>query len=207
MRYVPALPILLLLTPIALTGQDNTATANNAGRTYKVPLQIQKAEGDGDNLKLSADMMPNLFRQTVAPSPDSCPVSLRARRQGSVRMHYAGEQQERTPAQRLDVTFHNSQERNVTSMGLVVHGYDGSLQMMPADGARRNSHSLSKRIDLNISVIGGRNSNTELTMRQFGTVSRIDVESIEFADGTSWKSSEPGACSFAPDLYMLVSSR
>jgi hypothetical protein len=92
-------------------------------------------------------------------------------------------------------------------MGLVVHGYDGSLQMMPADGARRNSHSLSKRIDLNISVIGGRNSNTELTMRQFGTVSRIDVESIEFADGTSWKSSEPGACSFAPDLYMLVSSR
>jgi hypothetical protein len=207
MRYVPALPILLLLTPIALIGQDSAAKANSAGKTYKVPLQIQKAEGNGDNFKLSSDVMQNLFRQIAAPSPVSCPVSLRARRQGSVSMHYAGEQQERTPTQRLDVTFHNSQERNVISMGLVVHGYDGSLQMMPADPIRRNSHNLSKKIDLNITVVGGRNTSTELTMRQFGTVSRIDVESIEFADGTSWKSSEPGTCSFAPDLYMLVSSK
>jgi hypothetical protein len=123
-------------------------------------------------------------------------------------MHYAGEQQgDRTPAQRLEVTVHNSQARNVVSMGLRVHGYDGSVQMMPADTVRRDSHSLSRRIDLNISVLGRRYASTDLTMRQFGTVSRIDVESVDFADGTNWKSSGAGACSFTPDLYMLVSSR
>jgi hypothetical protein len=207
MRYVPALSVLLLLTPIALTGQDNAATANNSGKTYKVPLQMQKAEGD-DNFKLSADTMASFLRQTVPPSPDSCPVSLRARRQGSVMMHYAGEQpQDRTPAQRLEVTVHNSQARNVVSMGLRIYGYDGSLRMMPADTIQKNSHELSRRIELDLSVLGRRHASTELTMRQFGTVSRIDVETIEFADGTSWRSSEPGACSFTPDLYMLVSSR
>ena len=207
-KMTAALSVLLLLTPIALTGQDNAATANNSGKTYKVPLQIQSAEENGDTFKLSADMTPNLFRQNAPPSSDGCPVSLRARRQGSVMMHYAGEQQgDRTPAQRLEVTVHNAQARNVVSMELRVHGYDGSLQMMPAGTIRKNSHNLSRRVDLNISVLGRRYASTDLTMRQFGTVSRIDVESVEFADGTSWKSSEAGVCSFTPDLYMLVSSR
>lgn len=208
MRYLPALSALLLLTPLSLAGQGATTKANSSGKTYKVPLEIQKAEGSSDNFKLSADMTPNLFRQGGPPSGDGCPVNLRARRQGSVVMHYAGEQQgDRTPAQRLEVTVHNSQARNIVSMGLRVHGYDGSLQMMPADTVRRDSHGLSRRIDLNISVLGRRYASTDLTMRQFGTVSRIDVESVEFADGTSWNSSEAGACSFTPDLYMLVNSR
>jgi hypothetical protein len=208
MRSISAMPLLLLLAPGMISAQNSAAgTGNAAGTVYKAPLQIQQKDKAQKSFPLSGSGTPSLYRQSAPPSADSCPVSLRARRQGAVIMHYAGDQQpDRTPSQTLEVIFFNSQPRNVVSAVLRVHGYDASVQMMPANTIRKGSHDLSRTIDVNISVVERRWASTDLTMRQFGTVSRIDVESVEFADGTSWKASEQGLCSFTPDLYMLVSS-
>ena len=207
MQSVRALPLLLLLAPVVLCGQDTAAKANRTGKVYKVPQQIQESKA-GERYRLSADATPSLFRQNAPPSGDSCPVSLRARRQGSAVMHNAGDQRpDGAPVQQLEVTLINSQARNVVSAVLRVHGYDGSIRMMPADPIRRGSHELSRTVDLNLSVLGKRSASTDLTMRRFAAVSRIDVESVDFADGTSWKAEEEGMCSFTPELLMLVDSR
>lgn len=207
MRSVPGVPLLLLMAPLALCGQDNPAKANHAGKVYKVPEQVQAAVS-GERYKMGADGAPSLFRKNIPPSGDVCPVSLQARRQGAVVMRNTGdEQQDRTPAQQLELTLFNSHRRNVVSVVLKVHGYDGSVQMMPADPIRRGSHDVSRTVEVNLSVLGGRSASTDLTMRKFAAVSRIEVESIAFADGTSWRAAEPGQCSFTPELYMLVGSR
>ncbi len=197
MRSVPEMSLLLLLSPLALCGQDNAAKANDAGKVYKVPQH------------LSADVAPSLFRKIAPPSAGTCPVSLQARRQGTVAMQNAKDSQpDRTPAQQLQLTLINySHTRNVVSAVLKVYGYDGSVQVMPADPIRRGSREVSRTIEVNLSVLGGRSATTDLTMRKFAAVSRIEVESVEFADGSSWKAAEQGLCSFTPELYMLVGSR
>jgi hypothetical protein len=196
------------LAPAGLCGQSNPAKANDPGKVYKVPQQMQSAES-GNHSKLSAEATPSLFRKDVPPSPDSCPVNLEAWRQGSVVMKNANDgQPDRTPAQQLQLTLTNySQTRNVVSAVLKVYGYDGSVQAMPADPVRRGKGELSKTVEVSLTVLGGRSASTDLTMRKFGTVSRIEVESVEFADGTSWRAAEQGLCSFTPKLYMLVGSR
>lgn len=209
MRYVSALPLLLLLCPCVMSGQSNSAKTGDAmGTLYKIPVQIQNADGAPEKFKLTRDLSSNQFRQNPPVSPDSCPVSLRAQRQGQAVTRYAGDQQpEPMPTQWLEVIFFNSQARNVVSASLRVHGYGPSARMMPADSAQRGSQEITKNVDLKISVLGEGRASTELTMRHFAAVSRIDIEELEFADGTSWKASETGACSFTPNLFMLVSSR
>jgi hypothetical protein len=209
MRYVSALPLLLLLGSGVMSGQNNTAKAGDStGTVYKVPLQIQKTDRTGENFKLSGQTSPSQFQPSAPASPDSCPVSLRAQRQGQAVTRYARDQQpEPMPTQWLEVTFFNSQARNVVSALLKVHGYGPSARMMPADSAQRESQEIEKNVDMKISVLGQGRASTELTMRHFAAVSRIDIEELEFADGTSWKASETGACSFTPNLFMLVSNR
>ena len=172
---------------------------------YEVPQQLQTPTDA--RYKLSADTAPSLFQKNVPRSPDVCPVSLRAQRQGTAVMHNAGDpSQDRTPAQRLELTLFNAHTRNVVSAVLKVHGFDGSVQVMPADPIRKGGHEVTRTIELNLSVLSMHSASTDLTMRSFGMVSRIEVESVGFADGTSWKAAEQGMCSYSPDLYMLVGS-
>jgi hypothetical protein len=207
MRCVPGLSLLLLLAPVVLCGQDAAAKANRPGTMYEVPLQLQTPE-TGARYKLSAENAPSQFQRNSPPSADVCPVSLRAQRQGTAVMRNTGDQrQDSTPAQRLELTLVNAHMRNVVSAVIKVHGLDGSVQAMPVDPIRRGAHEVTRTIALNVSVLSMRSASTELTMRSFGTVSRIEVESVEFADGTSWKAAEQGLCSFTPELYMLVGSR
>jgi hypothetical protein len=194
------------MAPVALCGQDTAAKGNHSGKMYEVPLQLQTPE-TGARYKLSADTSPSLFSKNVPPSADVCPVSLRAQRQGMAVIRNTGDQrQDSTPEQRLELTLTNSHMRNVVSAVIKVHGLNGAVQVMPADPIRR-AHESTRTIALNVSVLSMHSASTELMMRSFGTVSRIEVESVEFADGTSWKAAEQGMCSFAPELYMLVGSR
>lgn len=174
---------------------------------YEVPLQLQ-SPGTGERYQLSPDAAPSIFQKNIASSADVCPVSLRAQRQGTAVMHNAGDHQpDRAPMQQLELTLTNAHTRNVVSAVIKVHGFDGSVRAIPADPIRRGSHELTRTVELNLTVLGKHSASTDLTVQRFGTVSRIDVESVEFADGTSWRAAEQGLCSFTPDLYMLVGSR
>ncbi|WP_035348461.1 hypothetical protein [Edaphobacter aggregans] len=207
MRSFSAVELLLVLAPVALSGQDNAAKKDDSGKVYKVPLQLQTPEG-GDRYKLSKDIALGLFQQITPPSANACPVSLRIQPQGTVTMYNTGDEgQGRTPGLRLALTVYNWYAGNVVSSVIKVYGFDGSVQTMPVDPIRRESHEVSRTLTLNLSVLGKRWASTELTMQKFGPVRRIEVQSVEFADGTSWKAAEQGLCSFKPELLMLVGSR
>jgi hypothetical protein len=47
----------------------------------------------------------------------------------------------------------------------------------------------------------------ELSLAHFSAIQTIDVNSVTYADGSTWHASSPGACSVAPSLIMRISAQ
>ena len=50
-------------------------------------------------------------------------------------------------------------------------------------------------------------ASSDLSLSRFTAVTSVDLNSITYADGTTWHTSSPAACSITPDLIMLVAAR
>ena len=51
---------------------------------------------------------------------------------------------------------------------------------------------------------GNSSSSRELSFGHFSTIKTIDVNSVPYADGSTWRASSPGAFSVAPGLIMRI---
>jgi hypothetical protein len=55
-------------------------------------------------------------------------------------------------------------------------------------------------------VKGNRPITTDLSLSHFTAVTSIDLDSITYADGSTWRSASAGACSVVPDKRMLIAA-
>jgi hypothetical protein len=80
---------------------------------------------------------------------------------------------------------------------------------MPATQSAADSSdgTITRTVHLDLSLDPNANVSADLTLKSFTTVSRIDLDAIDYADGSSWQSSTSQTCRIAPDLLMLVASR
>jgi hypothetical protein len=100
----------------------------------------------------------------------------------------------------------NLQGKNITGVIVRVQGYDARLQLFPV---RRMSPAgkMTKTVSLKLNVSGGKNGETDVTAERFGSISRIYLESMQYADGTEWRADGEQPCYVEPDLLMLVAGR
>jgi hypothetical protein len=63
-----------------------------------------------------------------------------------------------------------------------------------------------KTVDVALDVKGNSSASRELSFAHFSTIRTIDVNSVTYADGSTWHASSPGACSVAPSLIMRISA-
>jgi hypothetical protein len=65
---------------------------------------------------------------------------------------------------------------------------------------------LAKTVDVVLDVKGKSEASSDLSLNRFTAVTSIDLNSITYADGNTWHTPSPEACSITPDLIMLVAS-
>ena len=136
----------------------------------------------------------------------NCPVGLRAQRQGQSNMVVVDGSQRYVYSPRVRLLFDNWLPNAIVAMTLTVRGYDAKARVSPVDRGAERSSELTKTVNLNLSVAGRMKASADVTIRPLATVSRVDLESVEYADGTRWSASAGKTCRVVPDLLMLVGS-
>jgi hypothetical protein len=149
-----------------------------------------------------------------------CPIEMEARHamQTPVGMNAAGNDGSRQgPAinapraqaapqlQRLRLTLTNPSPRDIVSAQFTAHGFSNKLRAMELS-AGSNEPDLAKTIDLDLGVKGKGHASSDLSLNHFAAVTSIDLNSITYADGTTWRSPSPAACSITPSMVMLVAA-
>lgn len=134
----------------------------------------------------------------------SCPVGLVAQQQGTGSMIQIKDRS-RTAGQPLELRWDNHRAKDIVRASLLIRGYDASLRLLPAGAP--NIPQRKKVFDLKLQLSGNGKATTDFAARSFATVSSIELQSVEYADGSQWHLSPGERCSIAPNNLVLVGQR
>ena len=107
--------------------------------------------------------------------------------------------------QRLQLTLTNPSSRDIVSAEFTAHGFSNKPRAMELS-AGSNAPDLAKTIEIALGVKGKGHASRDLSLNHFTAVTSIDLNSITYADGTTWRAPSPAACSITPNLAMLVAA-
>jgi hypothetical protein len=105
------------------------------------------------------------------------------------------------------MTLTNSNPHAIVGMQITVHGFPAKARVIPTLSTESDTSELKQTIDLKINVGSNQNASTDLRLRAFTAVRLLDVDSVDYADGSTWHASTHQTCHVEPDGFMLVSNR
>jgi hypothetical protein len=195
MNRVAALLLMVLVSPCGVIGQSLSP---------KAEAPVGAAGINLGNVQFSA----STFTRQPSVLGSNCPVELRAQPAGGGNMAYAnGPQKDMAYTSRVHLIFGNRKSREIVAVRVTVRGLAPWARVVPMDSGAQASHELAKTVDLKLNVPTGKNGERDVTLKSFASITRVDLESVEYADGTSWKASAMQSCHIVPELFMLVGSR
>jgi hypothetical protein len=107
------------------------------------------------------------------------------------------------PYQLLHLTMTNFLSQDIVSAQITVHGFSDKWRVIPLSN-ESPAPDLAKTVDVALNVKGNGHASSDLSLSRLTAVAAIDVNSVTYADGSTWHTSSPGACSVTPDGFMLV---
>jgi len=147
----------------------------------------------------------------MAPADPACPVSFSAKRGGTggfvaVKPGQKSEDGKGFSQQvRLSVADDKSHS-SVVEAQVTVHGASPRPQVMPVSRARNSPAQISRNMNISFTRSGFGDIGADLALPGYTAVFSIDIDSVTYADGSTWKSAE-GMCRVIPDGMMLISAR
>ncbi len=184
MKPISILPLAIVLATTSAIGQDTVLhrSAKPASLTLSSPRT------------LSAD----------------CPVDLKVNHGPSFQKRDTdyGPFTPPTPAvqeQRIQLIMTNPSPKEIVGAQITVHGFSDKWRAIPLASAT-STPDLTKRVNIALKLKGNDHASSDLSLRRFTSVAYVDLDSLTYADGATWKVSSPGACSVTPDPLMLVSA-
>jgi hypothetical protein len=154
----------------------------------------------------------SMFGQSFTPppriDPSKCPVGLEADQNGTL-VGYKNAQSD--PADDVDQRFSKRFDFKVTNFlpheivgaEITAHGFSYKRRIIPISDATPN---IWKTVDVALNVKGNSSASRELSFARFSSIRTFDVNSVTYADGSTWHASSPGACSVAPNGLMRISA-
>jgi hypothetical protein len=143
-----------------------------------------------------------------APAGSSCPVAFSAK-QGSGGGLVATRKPEPSQpqiSQSIFLSLSDTHSAAVTGAHVTVHGLTLKSRLVLVGSGADGAAQISRPLSVSFSRDAMGNTGADLLLGGFTAVFSIDVDSITYADGSTWKSSE-GLCRVIPDPMMLVSAR
>ena len=107
--------------------------------------------------------------------------------------------------QRIQLTMTNPSPKEIVSAQITIHGFSDKWRAVPLAGAT-DTPDLRKRVNIDLNVKGNDHASSDLSLHRFTAVAYVDLDSLTYADGATWKASSPSVCSVSPELLMLVSA-
>jgi hypothetical protein len=133
---------------------------------------------------------------------NSCPVSLRARQSAAALQREVSASRPKGIAQLLHLTIPGAEAKRVMTASVTVHGFSGSLRMMEVAGTGSESDA-ARTLEVRFSPGGGEVS-ADIWAPGLTAVRSIDLNSVTYSDGSTWKLAAGSSCSSLVDGMMLI---
>jgi hypothetical protein len=157
----------------------------------------------------TASMFGQSLTQPPRIDPSKCPVGLEVDRSSGLfeyknaRAVPEGDVAPKTE-QWFDLRMTNFLPHEIVNAQITAHGFSYKWRVIPVSAA---TPDIWKTMDVALDVKGNGSASRELSFAHFSTIRTIDVNSVTYADGSTWHASSPGACSVAPSLFMRISAQ
>jgi hypothetical protein len=142
--------------------------------------------------------------QSDVSTADGCPVGLSAERRSDFGMRLADNGPVSEPAQGLHINLMNLSSR-IESAEITVYGVTSRASIMPVGGAASNE--VSKTFVLHPGVVSKESQEATVWMRDVGALTRVELKSLTYVDGSGWRESEGSKCRAVPSLFVLVGTK
>ena len=105
------------------------------------------------------------------------------------------------PAQGLHVSLMNLSSR-IESAEITVYGVTPHASVVPVGAAASNE--ISKTFLLHPEEVSKGLQEATVWMRDVGALTRLELKSLTYVDGSTWKESEGSRCGAVPSLFVPV---
>ena len=142
---------------------------------------------------------------TTQPDNTGCPVGFYASRKATGQIMSAGDTRQAGPAaQGLHLMLNRVAEPGIESIEVTVYGVSSKARVLPAGPPPTD---VSKTFSLTRQP--GSNSLTEadVWMHNVGSLSHVDLISIHYSDGTTWRTTQDLKCRAIPSNFLLVEAK
>jgi hypothetical protein len=174
-----------------------------------IVLATASAIGQDTVVLRSPQTTPSILMQPRTPGAD-CPVGLKVNHGPSFQKRDTDYGPFAPPApkvqeQRIQLTMTNPSPKEIVSAQITVYGFSDKWRAIPLSGAK-DTPDLRKTVSLVLNVKGNNHASSDLSLHRFTSVAYVNLDSLTYADGATWKASSAAACSVTPDPLMLVSA-
>ena len=138
-----------------------------------------------------------------------CPVGLEVEQNGSLVAYSnaksgSADDVDQRFSKRFDFTVTNLLPHEIVAAEITAHGFSYKWRIIPVSNATPN---IWKTVDVALEVKGNSSASRELSFARFSSIRSFDVNSVTYADGSTWHASSPGACSVVPSGLMRISGQ
>ena len=148
------------------------------------------------------------FEAAIDDSLEGCPVAMEAKRLGGGDMVKVRGSADREPGQRIRLRLRETGgSARVIGARVAVRGTDGKPRMSTLASSGSKAGEVTRVVSLNFRDHGESWAAADLLLRGLTSVSRVKLESLSYADGTTWESKRGSSCVVAPDPLMLIVAR
>jgi hypothetical protein len=130
-----------------------------------------------------------------------CPIGFFASRQATGHFMSAGDVGQAGPAQGLHLMLNHLTAPAIESIEITVYGVSSKGRVLPVGIP---SDDVSKTFELRREAGSNSLSDVDVWMHNVGSLSKVDLISIHYVDGTTWHSTEDLKCRAVPSNFLLV---
>ena len=161
----------------------------------------------------TTSMLGQSLTQPPRIDPSKCPVGLEVEQNGSL-VAYKNPKfapnTESDPAdgghqrsQRFDFKMTNFSPHEIVNAQITAHAFSEKWRVFSVPAP---TPDLWQTVDVAFDVTGNGSATRELSFAHFPAIRTFDVNSVTYADGSTWHASSPGTCSVAPKGPMRISA-
>jgi hypothetical protein len=144
------------------------------------------------------------FQSTVSTT-DGCPVGLFADRRAELVTRLAEDGRSTEPGQGLHIRLIRLTTPKIESAEVTVYGVTPRAGILPLSEAA--AKEISKTFVLHPGEVGKDSQEATVWMHEVGVLTRVELNSLTYADGSMWHESDSSKCRAVPSLFLLVGEK
>jgi hypothetical protein len=185
--------VIVLLGSATVTGQGVNPSQSSFGIAAMEGMQTT-----GTNATSPADQPPSL---------GVCPLLMRAQHLSDGNLVKTRNSHPSGIGQWLHLSIVSRDSKQIAKATLRVRGFSPKARVTQTGPGGDQAFDVTRTLTVAFATGADRNAIADFRVPGMTAVGRIDLESLEYSDGSTWKTGGTSSCGVAPDPEMLITSR